>query len=237
MTAEILPAGRSRSVPWQAECGQMEGEFARVEPRCRVRDLMLSTGSVVTTHRPARDPRPERAGRGTPRPGAGTPWLHDRLRVRWFTDPAARAIYPPEDHPHHSRVFVADLHAVAARRSRDTEVVGMTAALRRRSAEFVALWDTHDVGLRRTDHKRIVHPTLGVIELDSTVCSARTAAGASCGSRLRPVPRAPLSSSCCASSARRTWRRPRAPPAPKAASTRAESLWPPRNRPWGSPLS
>ncbi|MGW7045536.1 MmyB family transcriptional regulator [Streptomyces avermitilis] len=85
---------------------------------------------------------------------------------RWFTEPAARAVYPPEDHSHHSRVFVADLQAVAARRGRDTEVAGMTAALRRRSAEFAALWDTHDVGLRRTDHKRIVHPALGVIELD-----------------------------------------------------------------------
>ncbi|MFI6550450.1 helix-turn-helix transcriptional regulator [Streptomyces prunicolor] len=85
---------------------------------------------------------------------------------RWFTDPESRAVYPPEDHSHHSRVFVADLHAVAARRSRDSEVAGMTAALRRRSAEFAELWDTHDVGLRRTDHKRIVHPALGVIELD-----------------------------------------------------------------------
>jgi transcriptional regulator with XRE-family HTH domain len=85
---------------------------------------------------------------------------------RWFTDPVSRAVYPAEDHPHHSRVFVADLHAVAARRGRDSEVAGMTAALRRRSPEFAALWDTHDVGLRRTDHKRIVHPTLGVIELD-----------------------------------------------------------------------
>ncbi|MER7928394.1 MULTISPECIES: helix-turn-helix transcriptional regulator [unclassified Streptomyces] len=85
---------------------------------------------------------------------------------RWFTDPGSRAIYPPEDHAHHSRVFVSDLHAVAARRGRDSEVAGMTAALRRRSAEFAALWDTQEVGLRRTDHKRIVHPTLGVIELD-----------------------------------------------------------------------
>ncbi|MFE4209980.1 helix-turn-helix domain-containing protein [Streptomyces goshikiensis] len=85
---------------------------------------------------------------------------------RWFTDPAARALYPSEDHPHHSRVFVADLQAVAARRGRDNEVAAMTAALRRRSAEFATLWDTYDVGLRRTDHKRIVHPTLGVIELD-----------------------------------------------------------------------
>lgn len=85
---------------------------------------------------------------------------------RWFTDPAARALYPPDDHPHHSRVFVADLQAVAARRDRDTEVARMVAVLRRRSAEFAALWDTHDVALRRTDHKRIVHPALGVIELD-----------------------------------------------------------------------
>ncbi|MGP3924720.1 helix-turn-helix transcriptional regulator [Streptomyces sp. 8N616] len=85
---------------------------------------------------------------------------------RWFTDSAARALYPLEDHPHHSRVFVADLHAVAARRGRDPEVAQMVAVLRQRSEEFAALWDTHDVALRRTDHKRIVHPTLGVIELD-----------------------------------------------------------------------
>ncbi|WNF00219.1 helix-turn-helix transcriptional regulator [Streptomyces luomodiensis] len=85
---------------------------------------------------------------------------------RWFTDPDARALYPPEDHPHHSRVFVADLQAVAARRGRDSEVQRMVASLRRRSEEFAALWDTHDVALRRTDHKRIVHPALGIIELD-----------------------------------------------------------------------
>ncbi|WP_030670638.1 helix-turn-helix transcriptional regulator [Streptomyces sp. NRRL B-1347] len=85
---------------------------------------------------------------------------------RWFTDPASRTIYPHEDHPHHSEVFVADLRAVAARRGRDVEVTRMVAELRRRSAEFTALWDTRDVALRRADHKRIVHPGLGVIELD-----------------------------------------------------------------------
>lgn len=85
---------------------------------------------------------------------------------RWFTDPRVRGIYPPEDHPHHSRVFVADLQAAAARRGRDAEVARMVAALRRRSGEFAALWDTHDVAVRRMDHKRIVHPMLGVIELD-----------------------------------------------------------------------
>ncbi|ARP73109.1 XRE family transcriptional regulator [Streptomyces pluripotens] len=88
------------------------------------------------------------------------------LVYRWFTDPDARAVYPAEDHPHHSRVFVADLQAVTARRGRDGEVKRMVAELRRLSGEFAALWDTHDVALRRSDHKRIVHPALGVIELD-----------------------------------------------------------------------
>ncbi|MCL8013992.1 helix-turn-helix transcriptional regulator [Streptomyces sp. AS02] len=85
---------------------------------------------------------------------------------RWFTDPQARERYPPEDHPHHARVFVADLQAAAARRGRDAEVTKMIAVLRRRSQEFAALWDTHDVAVRRKDHKKIVHPTLGIIELD-----------------------------------------------------------------------
>lgn len=85
---------------------------------------------------------------------------------RWFTDPAARGIYPAEDHPHHSRVFTADLQAVAARRARDTDVTGLVAVLLRRSAEFAELWEQREVALRRTDHKRIVHPSLGVIELD-----------------------------------------------------------------------
>ncbi|MBZ6477210.1 helix-turn-helix transcriptional regulator [Streptomyces griseocarneus] len=85
---------------------------------------------------------------------------------RWFTDPAARALYPGDEHPHHSRVFVADLRAVAARRGCDSEVTALVTALRRRSAEFTALWETRDVGLRRVDRKRIVHPSLGVIELD-----------------------------------------------------------------------
>ncbi|MER6546157.1 helix-turn-helix transcriptional regulator [Streptomyces sp. NPDC001118] len=85
---------------------------------------------------------------------------------RWFTDPDARGLYPAEDHPHHSRVFTADLQAVAARRAKDTDVNRLVAALRRRSAEFAELWERREVALRRTDHKRIVHPSLGVIELD-----------------------------------------------------------------------
>lgn len=34
---------------------------------------------------------------------------------RWFTTPEARRLYPAEDHPHHSRVHVAQLRSVVAR--------------------------------------------------------------------------------------------------------------------------
>ena len=85
---------------------------------------------------------------------------------RWFTDPRSREIYPAEDHPRHSREFVGDLRAVVARRGRDEEAASLVAALRAASEEFAALWDSGDVALRRTVRKRIVHPAVGVIELD-----------------------------------------------------------------------
>ncbi|MFE5813363.1 helix-turn-helix domain-containing protein [Streptomyces sp. NPDC056479] len=100
-------------------------------------------------------------GGGPAAGGATTGFLY-----RWFTDPASRSIYPPEDHPHHSVVFVSDLRAVTARRGRDADVARLVARLRHSSEEFAALWDTRDVAVRRADHKRIVHPTLGVIEVD-----------------------------------------------------------------------
>ncbi|RKN04239.1 helix-turn-helix transcriptional regulator [Streptomyces radicis] len=94
-------------------------------------------------------------------PGRGESLVH-----RWFTQPRARACYVPEDHAHHSRVFVADLRAVVARRGRDQETTALVAELRRRSPEFATLWDSGDVAVRRRDRKRMIHPALGLIEVD-----------------------------------------------------------------------
>ncbi|MEN3265794.1 helix-turn-helix domain-containing protein [Pseudonocardia sp.] len=85
---------------------------------------------------------------------------------RWFSDPASRGLYPVEDHPQHARDFVADLRAAVARRGRDAEAAELVARLRAASAEFAALWDSGDIAVRRLVRKRIVHPALGVIELD-----------------------------------------------------------------------
>ena len=40
------------------------------------------------------------------------------------------------------------------------------AKLLRYSPEFAELWERHDVGLHRNDRKRIVHPTLGILDLN-----------------------------------------------------------------------
>jgi transcriptional regulator with XRE-family HTH domain len=86
---------------------------------------------------------------------------------RWFTEPAARTIYPEADRPHHAETFVADLRAAAARRGpQDEECAALVAELRRRSGEFAELWERHDVAVRRSEQKRIVHPSLGVIEVN-----------------------------------------------------------------------
>jgi hypothetical protein len=84
---------------------------------------------------------------------------------RWFTDPAARAIYPEADHAHHARVLVADLRAALARRGHDARSMDMVTRLRRTSREFAELWDTGDVAVRRGERKRLNHPTLGVVEV------------------------------------------------------------------------
>ncbi|MFJ9773964.1 helix-turn-helix transcriptional regulator [Kitasatospora sp. NPDC101157] len=86
---------------------------------------------------------------------------------RWFTEPDARQLYPESDHEAQSRAFVADLRAAAARRdAKDTEAASMIRSLLGTSAEFAALWADHDVAFRRDDRKRLIHPTLGLIEVN-----------------------------------------------------------------------
>jgi transcriptional regulator with XRE-family HTH domain len=97
-------------------------------------------------------------------PGTG---VRAGFAYRWFTDPASRALYPVADHDRHAENFVADLRAAMARRGRDDEEAnGMIAELLQRSEDFARLWRRHDVAVRRMDTKRIVHPVLGVIDVN-----------------------------------------------------------------------
>ncbi|MEV6835482.1 helix-turn-helix transcriptional regulator [Streptomyces sp. NPDC051133] len=91
------------------------------------------------------------------------------LTRRFFLDPTARALFPPEDRPAHAHAHVANLRAVAAARPDDPEPVSLVAELRSASEEFDRLWDAHEVSLRRPATKRFLHPVVGLLELDCEV--------------------------------------------------------------------
>ena len=83
---------------------------------------------------------------------------------RGFTDPAARAVYPVEDHPKHARVFTAQARAAYAA-APDGRAGDIIDALLKVSEEFAEVWRAHEVGVTHVDRKRFVHPELGELEL------------------------------------------------------------------------
>ncbi|OLT19729.1 XRE family transcriptional regulator [Pseudonocardia sp. CNS-139] len=85
---------------------------------------------------------------------------------RWFTDPAARAVHPPEEQEHQARQIVADLRATAGRRAGDPDVTGLVERLGAVSADFRRLWAEHEVAVRRVDRKTLVHPRVGRVLLN-----------------------------------------------------------------------
>ncbi|OZM75650.1 helix-turn-helix domain-containing protein [Pseudonocardia sp. MH-G8] len=88
---------------------------------------------------------------------------------RWFTDPAFRARQPVDDHEDESRAQVEDLRATVAARRGDRFATGLVRALRAASPEFTRLWTGHGVAVRRSDRRRIIHPVVGLVELDFDV--------------------------------------------------------------------
>ncbi|WP_440064461.1 helix-turn-helix transcriptional regulator [Streptosporangium sp. OZ121] len=87
------------------------------------------------------------------------------MHYRWFTDPAARLIYPEEDHPTHDRLFTASLRDAYTRDGRGSRAAALVDALLAASPEFAALWHEHPVLGPFCGPKRILHPRLGLLEL------------------------------------------------------------------------
>nr|WP_308800917.1 helix-turn-helix transcriptional regulator [Streptomyces polyasparticus] len=87
------------------------------------------------------------------------------IGYRWFTDPAARALYPPEDHAFLSRMFASGLRGVLTLRGPQSRAAHLADLLLARSEEFRAVWDAHEVGIRPREVKRFVHPEVGDLEL------------------------------------------------------------------------
>ena len=74
------------------------------------------------------------------------------IGYRWFTDPAARELYAPDDHAFLSRMFASGLREVAALRGPGSRAARYAELLLTRSDEFRGLWDKHEVGVR--PHRR-----------------------------------------------------------------------------------
>ncbi|GHG60223.1 helix-turn-helix transcriptional regulator [Streptomyces griseocarneus] len=91
---------------------------------------------------------------------------------RWFTDPAVRAAYPPEEHDHYNRLHTADLRAAVTRRANDPAAARLVDRLREASPEFRALWDLHEVAVRRHTRMRVLHPVVGPVDLDCQILLA-----------------------------------------------------------------
>ncbi|MCZ4515573.1 helix-turn-helix transcriptional regulator [Streptomyces sp. ActVer] len=88
------------------------------------------------------------------------------VAYRWFTDPAVRAVTPPEEQERHGRQLVADLRSAAGRRSGDSTVAGLVDRLQTASADFRRLWAEHEVAVRRADRKTLLHPRVGPLLMD-----------------------------------------------------------------------
>ena len=88
---------------------------------------------------------------------------------RWFTDPAERRRYPEHDRDRQSRAQVANLRAAYGSMGPRSRAGELARALQKASPEFAALWERHEVARRFEDHKTLIHPELGPIEVDCQV--------------------------------------------------------------------
>ncbi len=88
------------------------------------------------------------------------------IGFRWFSVPEVRERYAEEDHAFLSRLWASGLREVVARRGPDSRAGAYAELLLQRSAEFRAVWELQEVGIRPQQTKRFRHPDLGDLELD-----------------------------------------------------------------------
>lgn len=100
---------------------------------------------------------------------ARTGW--DRSEIyRWFIHPTTeRRRYPEHDRDRQSRAQVASLRMALGSMGRQSRAGRLVDELHKHSPEFVELWHEHEVARRFADHKVLIHPEIGPIELDCQV--------------------------------------------------------------------
>ena len=87
------------------------------------------------------------------------------LGYRWFTDPAVRALYAPEDHELLGRLWASGLREISAMRGPGSRAAHYVDLLLAESEAFRTVWDAQEVGVRPGETKRYVHPEVGRLDL------------------------------------------------------------------------
>jgi transcriptional regulator with XRE-family HTH domain len=85
---------------------------------------------------------------------------------RWFTDPAEREHYPRADRGRQSKAQVSSLRVAYGAAGERSAAGTLVRQLQKLSPEFAEIWKSQVVAARFEDHKTLVHPELGDIELD-----------------------------------------------------------------------
>ncbi|GGM17323.1 helix-turn-helix transcriptional regulator [Micromonospora yangpuensis] len=85
---------------------------------------------------------------------------------RWFTDPAARRLYAPEQHPFLTRMWASGLRELVTLRGPGSRAARLAELLLAGSEEFRRVWDDHEIGVRPHQVKHFVHPEVGALELN-----------------------------------------------------------------------
>jgi len=84
---------------------------------------------------------------------------------RWFTDPAARRLYLPDDHPYTGRAMASLLREDLVRHGSDSLAGQVMRALLKHSPEFADVWARAEIGLRLASEKRLEHPEVGRLDV------------------------------------------------------------------------
>jgi len=86
---------------------------------------------------------------------------------RWFVSPEQEQWrYPEDDRERQGRAQVSSLRAAYGLMGADSRAGAMVRELTRRSEQFARFWSDHEVWRRFEDHKVLIHPEAGPIELD-----------------------------------------------------------------------
>ena len=88
------------------------------------------------------------------------------IGYRWFTDPAARDLYDPQEHAFLTRMYAAGLRELVTLRGPGSRAAYLADLLLDTSEEFREVWDEHEIGIRPHEVKHFVHPEVGALELN-----------------------------------------------------------------------